>query len=165
MAKLNTLEALFVDQLQDLYDAENQITKALPKMMKAATAPELKQSFEMHLEQTKNQIARLEQIFKGMNAKPQGKSCEAMQGLIKEGEELMSHKADPAVMDAGLIATAQKVEHYEMAGYGCVRTWAQRLGHQEAASLLQQTLQEEEQTDKNLTQLAERVINIEAAGA
>lgn len=164
MAKLNSLEDLYMEKLQDVYDAEQQIVKALPKMAKAATAPELKQSFEMHMQQSQDQAARIEQIFEQIGSKAKGKPCKAMQGIIAEGEELMSKGGDPSVMDAGLIAAAQKVEHYEIAGYGTLRTWANLLGHQEAASLLQQTLNEEEQTDKKLTQLAEKIINVQAAG-
>lgn len=165
MATLNTLEDLFVEQIQDLYDAEHQITKALPKMAKAASSSELKQAFEMHLEQTERQIARLEQVFDSIGQKAKGKTCEAMKGLIKEGDELMSTRADAAVMDAGLIASAQRVEHYEMAGYGTVRTWARLLGNTQGESLLQQTLDEEEQTDQKLSQIAERVVNVKAASA
>jgi len=165
MAKLNTLEDLFVEQLQDLYDAEHQITKALPKMAKAASSSELQQGFQMHLQQTEQQIQRLEQVFETIGQKAKGKTCEAMKGLIKEGEELMSMDADAAVMDAGLIAAAQRVEHYEMAGYGSVRTWAQQLGNQKAAQLLQQTLDEEGETDHKLTQIAESMVNTRAASA
>lgn len=162
MAKLSSLQDLYVEQLQDLYDAENQILKALPKMAKAASSSELQQGFELHLQQTEGHVARIEQIMQKLGEKPGGKSCKAMKGLIAEGEELMSERAEPSVMDAGLIAAAQRVEHYEMAGYGTVRTWAQQLGDQEAASLLQQTLNEEEQTDQKLSQLAERSVNVRA---
>jgi len=162
---MGTLEDLFHEQLQDLYDAEHQILKALPQMMAAATAPDLKRVFETHLQQTRGQIQRLERVFDQLGAKPQGKTCAAMEGLVAEGEELMSMRADPAVMDAGLIATAQRVEHYEMAGYGCLRTWARQLGYNQAVQLLQQTLDEEEQTDKQLSQIAERAINVKAAGS
>jgi ferritin-like metal-binding protein YciE len=165
MAKLNSLEDLLVEQLQDLYDAEHQITKALPKMAKAAASSELQQAFQMHLQQTENHIKRLEQVFDMLGQKAKGKTCEAMKGLIKEGDELMSENATAEVLDAGLIASAQRVEHYEMAGYGSVRTWAQQLGKQEAAKLLQQTLDEEGATDHKLTQLAERMVNTRAASA
>ncbi|HEU5015939.1 MAG TPA: ferritin-like domain-containing protein [Roseiflexaceae bacterium] len=165
MAKLNTLEDLFIEELQDLYDAEHQITKALPKMAKAAASSELQQAFEMHLQQTEQQIKRLEQVFDSIGQKAKGKTCEAMKGIIKEGSELMSERAAAEVMDAGLIASAQRVEHYEMAGYGSVRTWAQQLGHSQAAKLLQQTLDEEGQTDKKLTQIAESMVNTRAASA
>lgn len=165
MAKLNSLEDLFVEQLQDLYDAEHQITKALPKMAKAASSSQLQQAFQMHLQQTEQQIQRLEQVFESVGQKAKGKTCEAMKGLIKEGDELMSMDAAPEVLDAGLIAAAQRVEHYEMAGYGSVRTWAQQLSNQQAAQLLQQTLDEEGQTDHKLTKLAESMVNTKAAGA
>jgi len=162
-SNLGSLEDLFHEQLQDLYDAEHQILKALPKMIEAAESPELKRAFEMHLHQTHGQIRRLAQVFDQLGAKVQGKTCAAMQGLLSEGEELMSMRADPAVMDAGLIAAAQRIEHYEMAGYGCLRTWARQLGYNQAAPLLQQTLDEEEQTDKQLSEIAERAINVRAA--
>jgi len=165
MAKLNTLEDLYIEQLQDLYDAENQIVKALPKMAKASTSLDLKRAFNDHLEQTRTHVTRLEQVFDQFGSKAKGKTCKAMQGLLEEGEELMDTKADPTVLDAGLIAAAQRVEHYEMAGYGCLRTWAKLIGHQESARLLQQTLDEEGQTDEKLTKLAERIVNIKAAGA
>lgn len=160
--KLNTLRDLYVEQLQDLYSAETQLVKALPKMEKAANHPELKQAFQRHLQQTEQQVQRLDQIFQGLGTKPGGHTCKAMQGLIAEGEEMIKKKGDPAAIDAGLIAAAQRVEHYEIAGYGCVRTYASQLGEQQGASLLQQTLDEEGMTDKLLTQIAEQVINIEA---
>jgi ferritin-like metal-binding protein YciE len=163
--KLSTLQDLFVEQLQDLHDAENQILKALPKMAKAASAPELQQAFQDHLEQSRMHVERLDRIFNQLGAQSKGKSCKAMQGLIAEGEELIKEKADPAVRDAGLIAAAQRVEHYEMAAYGCARTYARQLGQQQTAQLLQQTLDEEGATDKKLTQLAETLINLEAERA
>jgi ferritin-like metal-binding protein YciE len=163
--KLNTLQDLLIEELQDIYDAENQIIKALPKMAKAASAPELRQAFEEHLEQTRTHVERLDQVFQQFGAKSKGKTCKGMQGLITEGDELIKEKADPAVRDAGLIAAAQRVEHYEMAAYGTVRTYAQQLGQQRAASLLQQTLDEEGATDKQLTRLAETLINLEAERA
>src|SRR5436305_5870929 len=138
--KLKTLHDLFVDELKDLYNAENQIIKALPKMAKAASSDELRQGFEEHLEQTHGHVERLEQIFEQLGARAKGKKCVAMEGLIDEGKELMSDDAEPSVMDAALIAAAQKVEHYEMAGYGTVRAWAEQLGLHEAANRLQQTL-------------------------
>ena len=159
---LNSLEDLYVEQLKDLYSAETQITDALPKMKDAATHQELKKAFQMHLDQTKKQVDRLEQIFKDMDKSPKGHTCKAMQGLIKEGEEMIKEKAESDVKDAGLIAAAQRVEHYEIAGYGTVRNFAQRLGHQKHVDLLQQTLDEEGETDKKLTGLAERVINPDA---
>jgi ferritin-like metal-binding protein YciE len=160
--KLNSLHDLFVDELKDLYNAEHQILKALPKMVKAASAPELAAAFEEHNEVTKEQVRRLETIFKMLKTSPKGKKCKAMEGLLQEGKELMSEDADPSVMDAALIAAAQRVEHYEMAGYGCVRTYATLLGYPEAADLLQQTLEEEAEADHTLTGLAETVINVEA---
>jgi len=160
--KLKTLKDLYVEELRDLYSAENQIIKALPKMAKAASSPELKAAFEQHLEQTRGQVDRLEQIFKTLGEKPTGKTCRAMEGLVEEGEELIKEKPDASVLDAGLISAAQRVEHYEIAGYGSVRTYAQTLGETDAAQLLQQTLDEEGQTDKKLTQLAESLINVQA---
>jgi ferritin-like metal-binding protein YciE len=161
--KMSTLEDLFVNELRDLYNAENQMVKALPKMAKAASSPELRQGFEEHLKQTRHHVERLEQVFEQLGAKARGKKCQAKEGLIEEGKELMSEDAEPPVLDAGLIAAAQKVEHYEIAGYGTVRTWAEQLGHHEAAELLQQTLDEEKQTDEKLTRLAEQMVNQEAA--
>lgn len=160
--KLHSLCDLFVDGLKDLYSAENQIIKALPKMAKACSSPELRQGFEEHLEQTRGHVERLEEIFTELDVSPRGKKCAAMEGLIEEGKELMEQDIEGAVMDAGLIAAAQRVEHYEMAGYGCVRTWAEQLGHHRAAELLQQTLEEEKATDQKLTQVAEQMVNAEA---
>jgi ferritin-like metal-binding protein YciE len=160
--KLDSLQKLYVEELRDLYSAENQILKALPKMAKAASSPELKQAFEEHLEQTKGQVDRLERIFEKLGKSPKGKKCKAMEGLVEEGAELMKEDADPAVLDAGLIAAAQRVEHYEIAGYGTVRTYANMLEDQDAADLLQETLDEEGETDKKLTSLAESLINVEA---
>ena len=159
---LNTLHDLLVDELKDLYSAENQLLKALPKMAKAATSPKLKAAFEVHLEQTEIHVARLEEICEGLDVSPKGKKCAAMAGLIEEGAGIIEAKGDPAVKDAALIAAAQRVEHYEMAGYGCVRTFAQTLGLTAEAKILQQTLDEEGATDKLLTELAESVINVEA---
>jgi ferritin-like metal-binding protein YciE len=163
--KLGSLQDLYVEELKDLYSAENQLLKALPKMAKAASSAELRTAFEHHLEQTKGQVERLETIFKKLGSSPKGKKCKAMEGLIEEGSELMEQQAAPAVMDAALIAAAQRVEHYEMAGYGCVRTFARLLGHKEAADLLQATLQEEAAADKKLSKLAEGTINVEAKEA
>jgi ferritin-like metal-binding protein YciE len=160
--KLGSLHDLYVEELRDLYNAENQILKALPKMAKAACHPELKQAFEEHLEQTQGQVERLDKIFKKLDARAKGKKCKAMEGLLEEGKELMEQDADEDVLDAALIAAAQKVEHYEIAAYGCARTYARLLGEDEAAELLQQTLDEEGETDKRLTQLAESVVNVEA---
>jgi ferritin-like metal-binding protein YciE len=160
--EMESLRELYVDELKDLWSAETQITKALPRMMKAATNPKLKRAFNSHLKQTERQIKRLERIFKELDESPRGKKCVGMEGLIKEGQELMKEKPEPDVLDAGLIAAAQHVEHYEMAGYGCVRTWARQMGEDRHAELLQETLDEEEQTDKLLTDLAESEINLDA---
>jgi ferritin-like metal-binding protein YciE len=162
---LDTLRDLYVEELRDLYNAENQLLKALPRMAKAAAAPELKAAFEEHLAVTRAQVGRLDEIFAGLKEKATGKKCKAMEGLIEEGKETIEEKADPAVRDAALIAAAQKVEHYEMAGYGCVRTYARLLGYDAAADLLQETLDEEGDADKALTALAETVVNIEAEEA
>jgi ferritin-like metal-binding protein YciE len=160
--KMESLRDLYLDELKDLYSAENQILKALPKMAKAAASEDLRAAFEEHLEQTKVHVERLEQIFEGLEESPKGKRCKGMEGLIEEGKELLEEEAEPDVLDAGLISAAQRVEHYEMAGYGCVRTYARLLGEEEVAELLQQTLDEEGETDKKLTELAE-AINLEAA--
>jgi ferritin-like metal-binding protein YciE len=164
MKKLHSLEDLFIDQLRDLYNAENQIIKALSKMAKTATSEELKNAFEEHLEQTKEHAERLEQIFDQLDMNPKGKKCKGMEGLIDEGKESMSEAEESAVCDAALIAAAQRVEHYEMAGYGCARTYAQTLGNEQAARLLQQTLAEEKETDEKLTRLAEEIVNVQAVG-
>ncbi len=159
---LSTLEDLYMEQLKDLYNAENQIVKALPKMAKSATSEDLRRAFEEHLEQTKNHVTRLEQIFQMHGTKARGKKCMGMEGLLEEGKELMQEQAAGEVLDAGLIEAAQKVEHYEMAGYGTVRTWARNLGDSQAADLLQQTLDEEGEANKKLTKLAEAGINVKA---
>ena len=162
--KLETLRDLWIEEMRDLYNAENQLIKALPKMAKAASSELLRAAFEEHLEVTKQQVARLETIFERLELSPKGKKCAAMEGLIEEGSELLERKnIDPEVLDAGLICAAQKVEHYEIAGYGTVRTYAKLLGEDEAAELLQETLNEEGETDEKLTALAEDQINIEAA--
>jgi ferritin-like metal-binding protein YciE len=163
--KLETIKELYISELQDLYDAENQIVEALPKMANAASSPELKSAFQTHLQQTRGQVERLDRIFAKLGFPPRGKKCKGMAGLIAENEELLKQKADPDVRDAGLIGGAQKVEHYEIAGYGTVRTYARLIGDNDAANLLQQTLDEEGDTDKKLTALAERDINREAAHA
>ncbi len=160
--KLGSLQELYVEELKDLYSAENQLLQALPKMAKAASSSDLRTAFEDHLEQTRDQVERLEKIFKKLDASPKGKKCKAMEGLIEESNELLTEEAEPAVLDAALIAAAQRVEHYEMAGYGSVRTFARLLGDEEAADLLQETLDEEEAADKKLTELAETTINVEA---
>jgi ferritin-like metal-binding protein YciE len=161
MPKISTLEDAYVEQLRDLYSAENQLVKALPKMAKAAHSEELKNGFLEHLEQTKEHVSRLEQIFENLDEKPTGKKCQAMAGLVEEGAETIDEDAAPAVKDALLIAAAQRVEHYEIAAYGTVKTFAQTLGHDDAAKLLEETLQEEVETDEKLTEAAQ-TINAEA---
>jgi len=160
--KLDTLQKLYTEELRDLYNAENQLLKALPKMAKAASSEELKDAFEKHLQQTKGHVERLEQVFEELDEKPKGKTCRAMKGLIQEGSEILQEDADNSVRDAGIIVAAQKVEHYEMAGYGSVRTFAQLLGQNKAAELLQTTLDEESEANELLNKLAESVINPEA---
>ncbi len=162
--EMRSLRELYVDELKDLYSAENQIIKALPKMIKAATSPKLKKGFEEHLQQTRNQVERLGKIFKELEESLKGKKCKGMEGLIEEGKELMEEDAEPEVLDAGLIAAAQHVEHYEIAGYGCVRTYAELLGDKNAVRLLQQTLDEEKSTDEKLSTLA-KSINVQAEKA
>ena len=162
MAKLASLNDLLVHELQDIYHAEGQILKALPKMAKAATNPDLKAAFEEHRAQTEGQVKRLEQVFKLLGHPVKGKQCEGMAGLIEEGRKLLEADAEPEVLDAALIAAAQKVEHYEIAAYGTARTHAELLGLRRVAKLLQQTLDEEGATDKKLTALAESVANVEA---
>ena len=161
--EIESLQELLIEEMRDLYSAENQLTKALPKMAKKATNPKLKKAFETHLRETEGQIQRLEQAFEKLGEKARGKKCHAMEGLVEEGKEVMSEDMDDDVMDAALIGMAQKIEHYEIAGYGTARTYAKLLGNKDAARLLQQTLDEEGKTDKLLTQLAESSINIEAA--
>jgi ferritin-like metal-binding protein YciE len=160
--KLNNLNDLFIHELKDIYNAEKQITKALPKMMKEATTPQLKKAFEMHLGETEKQIERLEQVFESIGMKPSGEKCKAMEGIIKEAQDMMSENADSDVMDAALIASAQRVEHYEIAGYGTLCTYAKQLGHKEALKLLHMTLEEEKATDLKLTDLAESKVNVKA---
>ncbi len=160
--KLRSLSDLFVDELSDLHSTEKQLLKALPKMAKAATADELRQAFEGHLEQTKGHVERLESIFEQLEGSPGRKKCRAMEGLIAEGEEFLHEGARGAVRDAGLIAIAQRVEHYEIAAYGTAATYARHLGDAQAEELLQETLAEEADTDKKLTKLAESSINFKA---
>jgi ferritin-like metal-binding protein YciE len=164
-SETNPLEELLIDELKDLYHAENQLVKALPKMAKAASSPELKRAFERHLEETKRQVERLNQIGESLEIRLTGKKCKGMEGLIEEGKEIMEEDLDENAIDAGLIGAAQKVEHYEIAGYGTARTHAQLLGFNKVAKLLQQTLDEEAATDKKLTALAESIINVEAVQA
>jgi ferritin-like metal-binding protein YciE len=160
--KLDTLKKLYIEELRDVYSAENQLVKALPKMAKGASSDELKQAFETHLEQTKGHVERLEEIFEALDEKPTGKTCKAMQGLIEEGSEMLAEEGEESVIDAGLIGAAQRVEHYEIAAYGTLRGFAELLGEEEAVELLQQTLDEEGETDKLLTDLAEDIVNPEA---
>lgn len=160
--ELESLRALYLDELKDLYSAEGQILKALPRMIKAASSRPLQQALTEHERVTRKQVQRLERIFKDLGESPRGKKCHGMEGLLEEGKELISEKPDPEVLDAGLISKAQHVEHYEIAGYGTVRTWAQQLGYDQHADWLQQTLDEEGEADKTLTQLAESSSNIDA---
>jgi len=162
--KLENLEQLFLQELRDLYDAEDQITEALPKMIEAAHYPELKNALQEHLEITRQQIQRLDQVFNILGEDASGQTCKGMKGVIKEGDEIVSQGGDNATVDAGIISAAQRVEHYEMAGYGTVRTYAELLGQQQIASLLQQTLDEEKEADEKLTEIA-RSLNIEAKAA
>jgi len=160
--EINSLRELYVEHLRDLYDAENQLIKALPKMAKEASSDELRQGIEEHLEQTRGQAERLEQIFEQLGERPKGKKCKGMQGLIEEGQETLDEDMEEDTKDAAIIAAAQRVEHYEISGYGTARTYANLLGENEAAELLEETLNEERETDQKLTQLAEQ-INVEAA--
>jgi ferritin-like metal-binding protein YciE len=159
--EIDSLQKLYVEELKDLHSAERQILQALPKMIKAATSPELKAAFQDHLDVTKEHLARLDQIFDKLGKKGTGKKCKGMEGVIADGKELLEEDMAPDVLDAALISAAQHVEHYEMAGYGTVRTYAQLLGEKEAEKLLQKTLDEESDADKKLTKLAEK-INVEA---
>ena len=163
MAGNKKLEDLFEDTLRDIYYAERQITKALPKMAKAAEAEELRAAFQTHRDETEAQIQRLEQVFEIIGKPARGKACQAMQGVIEEGKEVMEEFADSEALDAGLISAAQAVEHYEIARYGTLKTWAQELGMSEAVRLFEETLNEEKQTDQKLTQIAESSANLKAA--
>jgi ferritin-like metal-binding protein YciE len=157
------LKELYIDELKDIYNAENQLVKALPKMAKTANSEELRTGFEGHLEQTRGHVQRLEQIFKELGEKPSGKKCKGMEGLLAEGQEIMGEDFEDDVMDAALISAAQRVEHYEIAAYGTVRTYAELLGEDTAAQLLEQTLEEEKETDQKLTDMAGE-INVKALG-
>ena len=161
--ELQTLKDLYIHELKDLYSAEKQIIKALPKMIKAADNAQLKAGFEEHLGQTKEQAVRLEKLLASHDQTTRGPKCKGMEGVLKEGEEMIEEEADEEVRDAGLIGAAQRVEHYEIAGYGCARTYAELLGDKEGAKVLQQTLDEEADTDKKLTKLAKSTINVAAA--
>ena len=160
-----TLHDAFLDELRDAYDAEKQLTRALPKLAKAASSPELRTAFEKHLEETRGHVDRLERVFESLDEKVRGKHCDGIAGIIEEGKSVMEEDFDEATMDACLIAGGQRAEHYEMAAYGTLVAWAQAMGHVEAADLLQQTLNEEKAADKKLSQLAEGGINQEAADA
>jgi ferritin-like metal-binding protein YciE len=165
MAEAGTLHDAFIDEIRDSYDGEKQLTKALAKLAKAATAPELREAFEAHLEETQGQIERLEQVFELLEEKARGKHCDGIAGIIEEGKSIMEEDFDETTMDACLIAAGQRAEHYEMAAYGTLVAWANAMGHTEAAKLLQQTLDEEKAADKKLSGLAEGGINERAAGA
>jgi ferritin-like metal-binding protein YciE len=165
MADAGTLHDAFIDELRDAYDAEKQLTKALPKLAKAATSPELRSAFETHLEETQGHIERLEQVFESLDEKVRGKHCDGIAGIIEEGKSVMSEDFDDTTMDACLIAAGQRAEHYEMAAYGTLVAWAKAMNHTEAADLLQEILDEEKATDEKLTALAEGGINQEAADA
>ena len=161
--KLQSLQDLFVKELKDIYNAEQQLVKGLPKMAKATSHPELQQAFTEHLEQTRGHVERLQQVFELMNMSARGVRCKGMEGLIEEGKEILEDGEDDSTLDAGLIASAQKVEHYEIASYGSMRTYAEMLGYHEAAQLLQQTLEEEKETDRKLSELAEGLVNRDAS--
>ena len=165
MADTGTLHDAFIDELRDAYDAEKQLTKALPKLAKAATNGKLRAAFETHLQETQGQIARLEQVFQSLDEPVRGKHCDGIAGIITEGKSVMEEDFDESTMDACLIASGQRAEHYEMAAYGTLVAWAQAMGHSEAADLLQQTLDEEKAADKKLSGLAEDGINQSAADA
>jgi ferritin-like metal-binding protein YciE len=160
---MESLHDLLTDELKDMFSAETQLTKALPRMAKKATNPELKRAFERHLKQTEEHVRRVERICNNLEIKPRGKKCMGMEGLVEEGKEIMMEDAEPDVMDAGLIGAAQKVEHYEIASYGTARAHAEQLGYTDAARELQMILEEESQTNELLTQIAERMVNAEAA--
>ena len=157
--KMDSLDILLEEELKDIYSAEKQLLKALPKMARKASSDELRAALEEHLTVTEGQVTRLEEVFEALGKTAKAKTCKAMQGLIEEATEIMEEDADDAVMDAGIIAAAQKVEHYEIASYGTVRTWAKLCGEEEAAELLQETLDEETEADQNLTELAENFVN------
>ena len=162
-SEITTLEDLYIEEMQDLYSAENQIIEVLPKMIQAATEPKLKEGFTLHLEQTKEQAKRLEEIFKRIGKSADGKTCKAMKGLVAEGAEALKEIKPGPVLDAALIGSAQRIEHYEMAGYGTARTFARQLGDDASVSMLEKTLLEEKQTNEKLTQVAEKMVNPHAA--
>ena len=163
--QMESLQELLIEEMRDIYSAENQLLKAMPKMAKKASNPQLKKALETHRKETEGQVQRLQKVFEKLGKKPTGKKCSAMEGLIEEGKEMMGEDMEEDTMDAALISIAQKIEHYEIASYGTVRTWAQQLGDEQTARVLQQTLDEEGKTDKLLTELAESSINVEAAQA
>ena len=165
MAEAGTLHDAFIDELRDTYDAEKQLTKALPKLAKASSDPKLRQAFESHLEETRGQIERLEQVFESLEERPRGKHCDGIAGIIEEGKSIMEEDFDETTMDACLIAAGQRAEHYEMAAYGTLVAWARGMGHSEAERLLQETLEEEKAADEKLTSIAEAGVNQEAADA
>ncbi len=165
MAASGTLHDAFLDELRDTYDAEKQLTKALGKLAKAASSPQLREAFEMHLEETQGQIERLEQVFESLDEKARGKHCDGIAGIIEEGKSMMEEDFDDTTMDACLIAAGQRAEHYEMAAYGTLIAWAEAMRHTEAVKLLQETLEEEKAADKKLSSLAETGINRKAASA
>ena len=162
---LTTLKDLFIDELRDTLSAEKQLVKALPKMAEAASSPALRKGFEKHLRETENQVERLKQVFESINETARAKTCKAMEGLVEEGAEIIKEDADPEVRDAALIAAAQKVEHYEIAAYGTLATWAKMLNYKKALSLLVKSLDEEKAADEKLTELAETMINESAINA
>ena len=165
MAEAGTLHDAFIDELRDTYDAERQLTKALPKLAKAASSAPLREAFESHLAETQGQIERLEQVFESLDEKVRGKHCDGIAGIIEEGKSIMEEDFDDDTMDACLIAAGQRAEHYEMAAYGTLVAWARAMGHSEAADLLQETLDEEKAADEKLSSLAEGGINQSAAEA
>lgn len=165
MAKFANLRELCLDELEDLYDAEKRITKALPKMIESATRPELRNALENHLQQTRGHVERLEEVFRNLSAKAKGKTCDGIKGIIEEGEDVVGDSDTDAVRDAGIIAAAQRVEHYEMAVYGSVRTWMNELGETTCARLLEETLEEEKEADKKLTMIATSSVNPRAQAA
>ncbi len=162
---LDSLQSLFLEELKDIYHAEKQLVQALPRLAKSASSPELKEAITSHLEETKGHVERIEQIFQDLGHTARGKRCKGMEGLLEEGKEIMEEEGEDAVLDAALIAGAQRVEHYEIAAYGCLRTYAQLLGYDKAARLLSETLSEEEAADEKLNAIAESKVNAEAAAA
>jgi len=163
--KVHSLKQLYVQELKDVYDAENQIVKALPKLVKAASTDRLREALENHLEQTKGHVQRLEQIFEGLGEAAKGKKCDGLRGILDEGEKTIADGEKGSVLDAGLIAGAQRVEHYEMAAYGSLKTWAAQLGEDQAVQILQATLNEEKEADQKLTEIAASGVNAEASRA